>query len=737
MPGYLRDHLRTELYLDDTDVYAIPGPLVGLASCMSLVFSTPVAGLRQLIREPKTPSCFDGLENKLSSEPGKIFSIIKERDVLVRYPRHDFNTTALLFIRSAARDPKVKAIKMVIYRAGSRSPLVPALIRAAKNGKEVTVLVELKASFDEVTNSEYARRLYRAGCNVTYGLEGLKTHCKTMLVVREESGTYRPYSVVSTGNWNPSTTKIYTDLSLFTSRQSIGDDVTDLFNTLSGYSPRAVYRHLLVAPESMLPTFVALINEEAAFAERGLEAAIVCQVNGLTEPKIAEALYRASQAGVKIQIIARGSCRLRPGIPGISDNIRVFSWVGHVLQHRRIWYFCANGRHKYYIGSADWRSRNLNDRVELVVPVEDTRIKKKLSRCLESLLHDPGIWRMSVDGRYYRPANPEALKETDQYKATMKKLKTRRVRPKITGERAQDGMSATESSDVPSSEGKRKRSYEVNIRGNLVTVDKIKAGAVIVRLDPGGSTGLQVLLVFREDDDDGGDRSPSTPTHTRKISSLPVSSPTASIDEPLWSIVKVTIKDQENAAATAIRIAQSKAGVLNAQRIASIGWVYRPRRRKKTAVSVIVLKAKEERPVTAVKGLREKKWFDMAAAIKWAADHKDAFLRDTLTRTMHAATAALAPMLREREARNSLSHIILSPNGDKEEKALSVTTSEDSHIMKEDSSREDIVGDAKRDGIVGGQVEEQKEGASDVFSMHRTSELTSSPVESERNVERM
>lgn len=399
--------LAAELALDATDVYTLPGPLLGLADCMSIAFA-PVPHLQHPPHEPVTPPRFRGLEDKLQSDPGRIFSVIRKGDVLVQYPAHSFTGSALLFLRAAARDPRVRVIKQVLYRGGSHSPLVASLIRAAKSGKEVTVLVELKASFDEVQNSEYARRLQRAGCNVSYGLVGLKTHCKTMVVVREEeAGGLRAYVNVATGNFNPTTAKLYTDMALFTCAPAIAADVLDLFNALTGYSRKRNYRRLLVAPVSMLDRVVAMIAAEAAHARAGRPARIIAQINGLTEPEIIRHLYAASQAGVIIDLIIRGPCRLRPGLPGRSENIRVFSWVGRFLQHRRVFYFSAGGSDLYFISSADWRSRNLNDRIEVATPVDDPRIKRKLRKSLNFFLNDRlHTWQLASDGRYYMPRAP-------------------------------------------------------------------------------------------------------------------------------------------------------------------------------------------------------------------------------------------------------------------------------------------------------------------------------------------
>jgi len=349
------DRLTAELGLDTSDVYKVDSNIIDLSSCFSLSFANP--SLQETVKEPVAPKPFKGLYERVQTRPGAIFDVIRKKDVMVEYPRESFRHSAILFLQSAARDPRVKCVKTVVYRSGSNSQVISALVRAAKNGKEVTVLVELKASFDEVQNSTYARELKLAGCNVVYGVRGLKVHTKATLVVREENGKYEYYSNISTGNFNASTAKMYTDMSYYTRRRVIGEDLQNVFNYLTGLSQVKTYHELLVAPHCMLKKFEALIHTEARNAREGKPARIVAQVNGLTDRTIVEALYDASQAGVKIDLIVRGQCRLRPDIPGKSDNIRVFSWIGSVLQHRRIFFFLngGDGNEKFFIGSADFR----------------------------------------------------------------------------------------------------------------------------------------------------------------------------------------------------------------------------------------------------------------------------------------------------------------------------------------------------------------------------------------------
>lgn len=401
-PPDLRGLLVSELGLDEADVFEITSELLDLTGIMGLSF-VPLPELRAVEKEPQVPPRFRGVGDRLADDPGAIFRVIRERDVMIEHPRDSFEASTLLFLAAAARDPRVRSIKQVIYRAGSKSPLIEALVRAAKNGKEVTVLVELKASFDEVQNCEYANALEKAGCNIMYGLLGLKIHSKILLVVRkEEDGTIETYCNISTGNFNAKTSKLYTDVSIMTCQEDICSDVHDVFNSLTGYSLSTQFRSILVAPVNMMNRFSEMVQEEAANARAGRPSRIIAQVNGLSDVHIIRELYEAGQAGVKIDLFVRGACRLRPGLPGLSENIRVFSWLGPVLQHRRIFYYYADGVEKYFIGSADWRTRNLNDRTEVAMPVYDERLKKRLGKLLSLLIDKRYLWQLHADGRYYK-----------------------------------------------------------------------------------------------------------------------------------------------------------------------------------------------------------------------------------------------------------------------------------------------------------------------------------------------
>ena len=399
MPEDIRTKLMQEMELHQTDVYHHEGPL-GVADLLPL----SDVNLPHLKHEPWTPQthpAFSGVGSL--TRPADIFSIIRKGDVLLHHPYHSFATSTQAFIEAAARDPQVLAIKQTLYRTSSDSPVGRALIQAAERGKQVAVLVELKARFDEERNIEWARTLEDAGVHVAYGLVGLKTHTKTTLVVREEEDGLQVYAHIGTGNYNPKTAGLYTDLGLLTARPEVGADLMDLFNFLTGYSRQRHFRRLLVAPVNMRDRFVELIDTEAENALAGRPAGIIAKMNGLDDPVIAHALYRASQAGVQIRLIVRGNCRVQPGIAGISDNIEVISVIGRFLEHHRIYSFTNDGKPLYFIGSADWMSRNLVARVEAIVPVEELALQEQLQRILDACLEDRRqAWLLQTDGLYHR-----------------------------------------------------------------------------------------------------------------------------------------------------------------------------------------------------------------------------------------------------------------------------------------------------------------------------------------------
>lgn len=378
MDKRLLKELKKQLQVSDRVVYSINGPL-------DLTFLMKVSGMEG----------FDHLRNKkYIPQPVKainneenIFEQIKRKDVLLHHPYDEF-APVIEFIRQAAADPDVLAIKQTLYRVSGNSPIVAALAKAAENGKQVTVLVELKARFDEENNIIWAKMLEKAGCHVIYGLVGLKTHSKIALVVRREEEGIKRYVHLGTGNYNDVTAKLYTDMGILTASDAIGEDATAVFNMLSGYSEPPSWNKLLVAPIWMKDRFVSLINREAENAKMGKEARIVAKMNSLCDPVIIKTLYEASAAGVKIELIVRGICCLKAGIKGLSENITVRSIVGNFLEHSRIFYFYNSGFEDVYMGSADWMPRNLDKRVEITFPVEDEDLKREIIEILNIQLAD-------------------------------------------------------------------------------------------------------------------------------------------------------------------------------------------------------------------------------------------------------------------------------------------------------------------------------------------------------------
>jgi polyphosphate kinase len=331
-----------------------------------------------------------------------MFDLMRERDFLVHHPYQSFDATVVRFIREAADDPAVTVIKITLYRVGSPSAIVDALLDATQSGKRVVAFVELKARFDEDQNITWAKALEAAGANVVYGMVGLKNHAKVALVVRRESGKLQSYVHVGTGNYNARSGRQYTDLSLFSSRSDLSADVSDLFNGLTGSSlpPKGLARGALTAPHQLLPALIARIEREAANARAGKPASIRAKLNGLSDPEIVDALYAASSAGVEIDLVVRGICTLRPGVPGVSDRIRVKSVLGRFLEHSRIYRFENGGSPEYFIGSSDMRPRNLRRRVELLVPVLDVASRVLLDEILTRYIDDRSAWDLLPSGNY-------------------------------------------------------------------------------------------------------------------------------------------------------------------------------------------------------------------------------------------------------------------------------------------------------------------------------------------------
>jgi len=403
IPDYLRDLLVDELELESEDIYIVDG-LMGLRDLMSFL-SLPLPELKDKPWNAVLPRWMKDSEDVIpsNSETNEkdIFAILRQKDVLVHHPYHSFSATVQEFINQAAHDPNVLAIKMTLYRTSGDSPIVTALINAAENGKQVAVLVELKARFDEENNIQWAKKLEQTGVHVVYGLVGLKTHTKIVMVVRQEQDKIRRYVHIGTGNYNHKTAKLYTDLGLLSACPDLGADLTYLFNFLTGYSRQQSYRQLLVAPVNMRKRFLELIRREIEQANQGKTGRIVAKLNSLVDPEIIATLYEASQAGVGIDLIVRGTCSLRPGLEGISDNIKVISIIGRFLEHSRIFYFYNGGQEQVYIGSADWMSRNLNRRVEAVTPIKDPDIAKELEEILGIMLSDNRkAWDLQSDGQY-------------------------------------------------------------------------------------------------------------------------------------------------------------------------------------------------------------------------------------------------------------------------------------------------------------------------------------------------
>ncbi len=408
MPDEMVSYLLAELQLTDDDVYVVDGPIdpSGLGALYDI--DRP-----ELKDKPLTSSVPSTLMRNES-----IFDAIKRQDILLHHPYNSYSIVTD-FIRESAADPDVAAIKMCLYRTGRESPIAKTLIDASHAGKQVTALIELKARFDEMNNIEWAKRLEEAGVHVVYGLVGLKTHSKLMLVVRSEGDYLRRYVHIATGNYNPVTSGSYTDLGLLSANEEICKDATDLFNFLTGFSRQKEYRQLWIAPVNMRERLLSLIAREAAHAREGYPSRIVAKINRLTDKDVISALYQAAQAGVKIELIVRGICMLRPGVPGLSERISVVSIVGPFLEHSRIYSFSNNGEDEVFIGSADWMPRNLDRRVEVITPIHDPKIKRHLKEeVLETYLRDNvKARRLLSDGTYQRicPADGEQLINSQKF----------------------------------------------------------------------------------------------------------------------------------------------------------------------------------------------------------------------------------------------------------------------------------------------------------------------------------
>ena len=417
--GPLVDYLREELDLHHDDIYTQSG----------LIDFTDLFQIADLDRPELRDTPWKPLTHpELADADADIFSIIRRHDVLVHHPYHSFRTSVERFIRAAADDPKVQAIKITLYRTSPDSPFVSSLIRAAESGKQVACLVEVRARFDEQRNVQFARQLENAGVHVAYGVVGLKTHCKTALVVRKEDDGLRAYCHIGTGNYHPHTAQLYTDLGLFTADPTITDDVVDLFNALTTGATERHYNALVVAPHFMRSTFVRLIDEEIANAKAGKPSRIIAKMNQLEDPEITRKLYEASQAGVPINLYVRGFCSLRPGVPGLSDTINVTSIIGRFLEHARLFHFAGGSADPldghYFMSSADWMYRNLSNRVEAAAPVNDRRLKAELWHLFETHRRDRrNAWRLLPDGSSTPVApNPDADPDSPEARGTFETM---------------------------------------------------------------------------------------------------------------------------------------------------------------------------------------------------------------------------------------------------------------------------------------------------------------------------
>lgn len=401
---FMRRFMTSEMNLGPEDMYEIDGPL-DMTAFFSFCGIKGYDNLRYPEAHPHKPWSMIQMERE---NKHNIFDMIREKDLLVHLPYESFDDSVVNFVASAASDPNVLAIKQTLYRVSSSSPIIQALEKAAQNGKQVTVLMEVKARFDEANNILMARRLEKAGAHVIYGLVGLKTHSKCTLVIRREKDGIRRYVHVATGNYNASTAKLYTDLGIFTCNDRFGTDASAFFNLLSGYSDPPIWNSFIVAPINLRQRCMELIDREIHFALQGEPARIVAKMNSLLDKEIIAKLYEASRAGVKIELIVRGICVIIPGIPGVSDNITVRSLVGRFLEHSRVFWFLNGGREEFYIGSADWMPRNLNDRVELMIPVKDKDLCQRLKEMINLELADnQKAHIMQSDGTWKKVIAPD------------------------------------------------------------------------------------------------------------------------------------------------------------------------------------------------------------------------------------------------------------------------------------------------------------------------------------------
>ena len=398
-PEHIKSFLLDKMKVTPADVFEMDG-FIGLAQSRQLY---ELEGFSDLKFPSWTPALHPVFRHDLEEDAPSVFKIMRKGDFMVHHPYYSFATSVQRFIDEASNDPHVLAIKQTLYRTSSDSALLHSLMRAADSGKQVAVLVELKARFDEERNIEWAQKLEKAGVHVSYGLAGLKIHSKATIVVRQEGDRLRRYIHIGTGNYHPYTAGHYEDIGLFSCNEELGEDVTRLFNFLTGFAPAQHYNNLLVAPHHMRSKICELIETETREAQHGRPARIIAKMNSLEDPDIIRKLYEASSAGVSIDMVVRGVCRLRPGVKGLSDNITIHSVVGRFLEHSRVYYFKNRGSDTYFIGSADWMRRNLDSRVESLVPIDNPGLKHYLQFLLNHLMHDTRYrWVLGSDGKYKR-----------------------------------------------------------------------------------------------------------------------------------------------------------------------------------------------------------------------------------------------------------------------------------------------------------------------------------------------
>ncbi|MEX0646232.1 MAG: polyphosphate kinase 1 [Balneolaceae bacterium] len=420
MPPDVKEYLFNHLKIKQDDVYEMEGPL-GLADATQL-YNLPTR--KNLKYESWTPALHPVFKHSADEEAPGIFEVIRNGDFIVHHPYHSFESSTQRFVEEAAGDPAVLAIKQTLYRTSSNSPVMHALIRAAEAGKQVAVLVELKARFDEQRNISWANLLEKAGAHVSYGIAGLKIHTKLTIVVREENQELKRYVHIGTGNYHPDTAQLYEDFGYFTCREEIASDITDIFNLLTGYAPGQNFSRLLVAPRHMRGKIMALIETEIAAAREGKPARIIGKMNNLEDPLIIQKLYEASQAGVKIDLIVRSVCRLIPQKKGLSENIHIHAIVGRFLEHSRCYYFHHGGDDLYFIGSADWMHRNLDARVEALAPVYHPSLKKYLQFILNLAMRDnQQRWVLNQTGNYVRVKRKKGDKKINIHKVLMNHTK--------------------------------------------------------------------------------------------------------------------------------------------------------------------------------------------------------------------------------------------------------------------------------------------------------------------------